>query len=254
MMRFLAQCFRARRNGSGLSLGRGCTLVDRSFLPIFSTTARGCWPYSTISHLGYYVPLGWEPPLAWLRRVSHTLNHANSQGHRCSWPAGNHRPRTGSRDMRVLRGLAIVLPITATLAIVASASMVGRAALLTDSFRKENVLCETVLIRRQENWWMSDSWRAMGIFSGLPYSVGSSVSFFASRRKTCHEPHPSPRAGNALPGRRTLVAVVSLSSGLSPAIKHWGPLLFNALSSILASATPEYSLASCGNGFNLPLS
>jgi len=224
-----------------------CTLLIGSFFAIFQHDLKGLLAYSTISHLGLItVLLGMGTTLGVVAAVFHTLNHAIFKAS-LFMAAGIIDHETGSRDMRVLRGLRHSLPITATLAIVASASMAG-VPLLNGFLSKEMFFAETVWIGGSENWWMSIVAVAMGIFS-VAYSLRFISVFFGKPAENLpHEPHEPPR-WMRFPVE-TLV-LLCLIVGIIPAISI-GPLLFNALSSILGERTPEYSLA-LWHGFNLPL-
>ena len=102
-----------------------CTLLIGSFIAIFQHDLKGLLAYSTISHLGLItVLLGIGSPLGVVAAIFHTLNHAIFKAS-LFMAAGIIDHETGTRDMRVLRGLRHAIPITATLAIVASASMAG---------------------------------------------------------------------------------------------------------------------------------
>tara|TARA_R110000796_G_scaffold252577_1_gene388070 strand:- start:39545 stop:42448 length:2904 start_codon:yes stop_codon:yes gene_type:complete len=224
-----------------------CTLLIGSFFAIFQHDLKGLLAYSTISHLGLItVLLGMGTTLGVVAAVFHTLNHAIFKAS-LFMAAGIIDHETGSRDMRVLRGLRHSLPITATLAIVASASMAG-VPLLNGFLSKEMFFAETVWIGGNDNWWMSILAVAMGIFS-VVYSLRFISVFFGKPATDLpREPHEPPR-WMRFPVE-TLV-FLCLIVGMIPAISV-GPLLFNALSSVLVEQTPEYSLA-LWHGFNLPL-
>jgi multicomponent K+:H+ antiporter subunit A len=121
--------------------------------------------------------------------IFHTVNHAIFKAS-LFMAAGIIDHETGTRDMRVLRGLRHALPITATLAIVASAAMAG-VPLLNGFLSKEMFFAETALVGGNDNWWMSYVAAAMGIFS-VTYSLRFISVFFGKLTqdlpKTPHEP------------------------------------------------------------------
>lgn len=83
--------------------------------------------------------------MAIVAAIFHILNHAVFKAS-LFMTAGIIDHETGTRDLWLLRGLRHSLPITATLAIVASAAMAGAAAQRL-SFQG-NVLCRNNPCRR----------------------------------------------------------------------------------------------------------
>ncbi|MDP1136454.1 proton-conducting transporter membrane subunit, partial [Klebsiella pneumoniae] len=81
--------------------------------------------YSTVSHLGLItLLLGMDTELAAVAAVFHIINHATFKAS-LFMAAGIIDHESGSRDMRKLNGLWHYMPHTATLAMVAAASMAG---------------------------------------------------------------------------------------------------------------------------------
>lgn len=101
------------------------TLCIGAFFAIFKQDLKALLAYSTISHLGLIVCLiGLGSPLAIAAAIFHILNHASFKA-ALFMLAGIVDHQTGTRDLSKLSGLAQVMPFTATLALVASASMAG---------------------------------------------------------------------------------------------------------------------------------
>jgi multicomponent K+:H+ antiporter subunit A len=95
---------------------------------MFQRDLKALLAYSTISHLGLItLLLGLNSPLAAVAAVFHIMNHATFKAS-LFMAAGIIDHETGTRDIRKLSGLMRLMPITGTLAIIASASMAGRAA------------------------------------------------------------------------------------------------------------------------------
>ena len=224
-----------------------CTMLIGAFVAIFQHDLKGLLAYSTISHLGLItVLLGMGTPLAMVAAVFHTLNHATFKAS-LFMAAGIIDHETGTRDMRVLKGLRHTLPITATLAIIASAAMAG-VPLLNGFLSKEMFFAETLLVGSEHNWWMSAAAVAMGIFS-VAYSLRFISVFFGKlTEKLPREPHEPPR-WMRFPVE--LLVLACLIVGIIPGISV-GPLLHSAVASVLGDATPEFSLA-VWHGFNVPL-
>src|SRR5690606_3510448 len=169
-----------------------CTMLIGSFFAIFQHDLKGLLAYSTISHLGLItVLLGISTPLGIVAAVFHTLNHAIFKAS-LFMAAGIIDHESGTRDIRVLGGLYRMLPVTATLAIVAAASMAG-VPLLNGFLSKEMFFAETARVGGPDNWWMSSAALAMGIFS-VAYSLRFiSVFFGPSAKGLPKTPHEPPR-------------------------------------------------------------
>ena len=106
----------------------GTGLVTMTFgaaVAIFQQDLKGLLAYSTISHLGLITFLfGLDSQLAVVAGLFHILNHAVFKAS-LFMAAGIIDHEAGSRDMRQLNGLWQFMPITGTLAMVASGAMAG---------------------------------------------------------------------------------------------------------------------------------
>src|SRR5690606_12550788 len=119
------------------------TLVIGAYCAIFQNDLKGLLAYSTISHLGLItLLLGLSTPLAAVAAIFHIINHATFKAS-LFMAAGIIDHVTGTRDMRILGGLRRAMPITATLAIVASAAMAG-VPLLNGFLSKEMFFAEAI--------------------------------------------------------------------------------------------------------------
>src|SRR5690606_5221895 len=124
--------------GAGLA-----TLLLGSYVAIFQHDLKGLLAYSTISHLGLItLLLGLNSPLAAVAAVFHIMNHATFKAS-LFMAAGIIDHETGTRDIRRLSGLYRLMPITATLAMVAAAAMAG-VPLLNGFLSKEMFFAATV--------------------------------------------------------------------------------------------------------------
>ncbi|WP_334186429.1 monovalent cation/H+ antiporter subunit A [Noviherbaspirillum sp.] len=224
-----------------------CTLLLGSFVAIFQHDLKGLLAYSTISHLGLItVLMGIGTPLSVVAAIFHTLNHGIFKAS-LFMAAGILDHETGTRDMRVLRGLYRAIPVTAMLAIVASASMAG-VPLLNGFLSKEMFFAETVHVGGTENWWMSIAAVAMGIFS-VAYSLRFISVFFGElSNKLPKVPHEPPRW---MRFPIELLVILCVAVGLFPEMTV-GPFLAIAAESVLGNNTPTYDLR-IWHGFNLPL-
>ncbi len=242
--------------GSGLfeaivaTVGLG-TMAFAAYVAVFKHDLKGLLAYSTISHLGLVVFLiGLASPLSAVAAMFHILNHATFK---CSlfMTAGIIDHETGTRDMRKLGGLMAFMPWTATLAMVAAASMAG-VPLVNGFLSKEMFLTEAV---------GAQSRFAFGVLVPLAATLGAICSvayslrfihdvFFNGPPKDLPNPHPHepPFFMKAPVG---LLVVVCIGVGLLPAAT-FGPLVHVAATAVLGAPPPEYQLA-IWHGFNLPL-
>ncbi|MEO7009324.1 MAG: proton-conducting transporter membrane subunit, partial [Caldimonas sp.] len=126
--------------GAGL-----CTLLLGAYIAMFQNDLKGLLAYSTISHLGLItLLLGLNSALAAVAAVFHMMNHATFKAS-LFMAAGIVDHETGTRDIRRLDGLYKAMPITGTLALVASAAMAG-VPLLNGFLSKEMFFAQTVYI------------------------------------------------------------------------------------------------------------
>ncbi len=231
--------------GAGL-----CTLVIGACLALFQNDMKGVLAYSTISHLGLItLLLGMNSPLALVAAVFHIINHATFKAS-LFMAAGIVDHESGTRDMRRLSGLYSVMPITATLAIVAAASMAG-VPLLNGFLSKEMFFAETVFLEQSSVHKLGLPLAATvaSLFS-VAYSLRfiHQVFFGPKAEDLPRTPHEPP-LWMLVPSM--LLVLACLLVGMFPAYTV-GPFLATATRSILGDLTPEYSLA-IWHGFNLPL-
>src|SRR5690349_22385671 len=112
---------------------------------MFQHDLKGLLAYSSFSHLGLITRrLGLNSPLAAVAAVFHIMNHATFKAS-LFMAAGIVDHETGTRDIRRLNGLWRLMPITGTLALVASAAMAG-VPLLNGFLSKEMFFAETVFL------------------------------------------------------------------------------------------------------------
>ncbi len=147
------------------------TLVLGAYIAIFKHDLKGLLAYSTISHLGLITLLfGLDEPLAVVAGVFHIINHATFKAG-LFMSAGIIDHETGTRDMRRINGLFKAMPYTATLGMVAAASMAG-VPLMNGFLSKEMFFAETVAVESHAlmNWLLPAGATLAGIFS-VAYSM-----------------------------------------------------------------------------------
>ena len=223
-----------------------CTMLLGAFIAIFQSDLKGLLAYSTISHLGLItVLIGIGTPLAIVAAIFHILNHATFKAS-LFMATGIIDHETGTRDLRLLSGLRHKLPITATLAIVASAAMAG-VPLLNGFLSKEMFFAETLLVGGDRNWWMSVAAVVMGMF-GVAYSLRFISVFFGAPRELPRDAHEPP---HWMRFPVELLVLTCLVVGIAPGVSI-EPLLHIAVLAVLGEQAPVYDLA-LWHGFNLPL-
>lgn len=101
------------------------SLVLGAYLALRQTDLKAILAYSTISQLGLIVALfGWGTPLAIAAAMFHILNHSVFKA-ALFMMVGIVDHQTHSRDIRLLKGLGAFMPVTASIALVASLALAG---------------------------------------------------------------------------------------------------------------------------------
>ncbi|MCT6699914.1 monovalent cation/H+ antiporter subunit A [Rheinheimera sp. 4Y26] len=226
------------------------TLLVGAYFALFQHDLKGLLAYSTISHLGLItLLLGLDTDLAAVAAIFHVINHAIFKAS-LFMAAGIIDHETGSRDMRKINGLWKYMPVTATLAMVASASMAG-VPLLNGFLSKEMFFTQTLHqgVLGSLSWLIPLLATVAAIFA-VAYSARFIHDVFFNGEpigltKTPHEPPRYMRVPMEI-----LVALCVLV-GVFP---QWfiGDLLSQAAVAVLGGAAPEYSLA-LWHGLNIPL-
>lgn len=233
-----------------VSLTGLATFLTGAYIALFQHDLKGLLAYSTISHLGLItLLLGMGTDLAAVAAIFHVINHAIFKAS-LFMAAGIIDHESGSRDMRQLNGLWKYMPYTATLAMVASASMAG-VPLMNGFLSKEMFFTETLHQASLGSLsWMVPVLATLGGVFSVAYSMRFIHDVFFNGEpinlpKTPHEPPRYMRVPVEI-----LVAICLLV-GIFPSFIA-GDLLYAAASATLNGAVPEYSLA-IWHGFNFPL-
>jgi len=230
------------------------TLLMGAIVAIFQHDLKGLLAYSTISHLGLITLLfGLDTPLAVVAGVFHIINHAVFKAS-LFMAAGIIEHETGSRDMRQLNGLWKTMPITATLAMVASAAMAG-VPLANGFLSKEMFFVEATAVDSHQLLQFATPIAAtIAGMAGVAYSLRfiHDVFFNGDPIGLTKTPHEPPRFMRV---PVEILVVLCLVVGIFPAVTV-GPMLAVAAQAALnlpsAAQMPQYTLA-IWHGFNLPL-
>ena len=226
------------------------TLLFAAFIALFKHDLKGLLAYSTVSHLGLIVFLiGLGSPLAGVAAVFHVLNHATFKAS-LFMIAGIVDHETQSRDMRQLAGLFKLMPWTATLSMVAAASMAGVP--LTNGFLSKEMFFTKAVVGTSGlyAWLVPVLVTLAGVFS-VAYSLRfvHDTYFNGALGDVPNKKPHEPALGMKLP--TLLLVVMCIVVGSLPAMT-FGPLVHVAATSLAGQALPEYRLA-LWHGFNLPL-
>lgn len=226
------------------------SFVLGAYAATFQRDMKGVLAYSTISHLGLItLLLGMNSTIALGAAIFHMINHSTFKAS-LFMAAGIVDHETGTRDLTQLSGLYRIMPITATLALVAAASMAG-VPLLNGFISKEMFFSETIFISGD---WVTRFALPLAAVIGGMFSVAYSVRFITQvffgkpPRNLPRVPHEPP-IWMLVPS--ALLVLACLIVGILPGLTL-GPLLHTAVVSILGSDTPEYNLA-VWHGFTIPL-
>ncbi len=226
------------------------TFVLGAFFAIFQQDLKGLLAYSTISHLGLITLLvGLDTPLALIAAIFHIMNHATFKAS-LFMAAGIIEHESGTRDIRQLSGLWRLMPVTATLAMVAAAAMAG-VPLLNGFLSKEMFFAETIELH--DGSFVDDALPYIATLAGM-FSVAYSLHFI---RDVFFGPAPTnlPRMPHEPPRWMRfpveLLVLACLVVGIVPA-RTVGPALDVAVHAVLGPETPEFSLA-VWHGFSFAL-
>src|SRR5690625_77958 len=227
------------------------TLSLGAYIATFQRDIKGVLAYSTISHLGLItLLLSLNTGMALVAGVFHIINHATFKAS-LFMAAGIVDHETGTRNLNRLSGLRHIMPITATLAVVAAASMAG-VPLLNGFISKEMFFEQT--ITATEGRWDHYLLPALAVLAGafsVAYSLRLVMQVFFGPLKTYElpkEPHEPPML-MLVPS--AILVILCLLIGVFPnqTVK---PFLQQTVASILGAQTPSYSIA-IWHGFNYPL-
>lgn len=215
------------------------TMIVGAWIAIFKDDLKALLAFSTVSHLGLMVMLlGFGTPMAAIACAFHILNHATFKAP-LFMSAGIVDHEAHTRDIRRLGGLMTLMPITATLALVAAASMAG-IPLLNGFLSKEMMLEEASHTAYAGTAWLVPALATLGALLSVAYSARFAIRTFLGpvRDDYPHHPHDPP-FGMWLPVVVLVVPVVAI--GLLPAIAE--PVVIRTATAIVGGPLPEFHLA-----------
>jgi len=215
------------------------TMLIAAWIAIFKDDLKALLAFSTVSHLGLVTMLlGLGTGTAALAAVFHVLNHASFKA-ALFMTAGIVDHEAHTRDARRLGGLFQLMPITGTLAILASLSMAGIPPL--NGFLSKELMLKEAL---HTEWWGTGRLFAVLAVAAATCSVAYSFRYVTHvflgpvRDDYPHRPHDPP-AGMWLPVAVLVAAVVVIGILAEPVA---GPLVRLAAGAVTAGAAPEVTL------------
>ena len=216
------------------------TMLVGAWIALFKNDLKALLAYSTVSHLGLTAMLfGMATPLAAVAAIFHILNHATFKA-ALFMSAGIVDHEAGTRDIRRLGGLLTLMPITATLAFVAAASMAG-IPLFNGFLSKEMMLEEAAHTVYAGHAWIFPALATLAALVSAAYSYRFAISTFLGpvRDDYPRKPHDPP-LGMWLPVAILVVLVIAI--GLIPALIA-GPIVERTSLAVVGTALPKYTLA-----------
>ena len=216
------------------------TMVFGAGVALFRHDLKAILAYSTISQLGLMVMLlGFGTGAAVTAVVFHILNHAAFKA-ALFMHAGIVDHETGTRDMRRLGGLAAVMPLTATLGVLAAAAMAGLPP-LGGFISKEMMLEQSAHTVWAGQALLVPVLATIAAMLSAAYSLRYAVALHFGARRTGDVAAPHD-PGAMLLGPPAILGAAALALGLLP-MTLAGPLVAAASAAVTGGATPELHLA-----------
>ncbi len=215
------------------------TMLIGAAIALFKDDLKALLAYSTVSHLGLLTMLfGFGTPMAAVVGVFHMLNHAIFKA-ALFLTAGIIDHESGTRDVRQLGGLMTLMPITATVAGVAAASMAGFPP-FNGFISKEMMLEQSALTVWNELDWLVPLVATAAAALSVAYSLRFFVHVFGGpRRDDYPQPPHDPPLGLWLPP--ALLSVLAVLIGLMPATLA-GPLVQSVSATVIGAEPPYFTL------------
>ncbi|OIM98195.1 monovalent cation/H+ antiporter subunit A [Idiomarina sp. MD25a] len=225
------------------------TMLVGAYFALLKHDLKGLLAFSTVSHLGLIcMLLGIGSQAAVIAALFHVINHACFKAG-LFMTAGIIDHETGTRDMRKLQGLLGFMPITATLAMVVTASMAGIPPF--NGFMSKELFLDQALNQHLFGGlsWFVPMLATVGAALSVAYSIRfiHDVFFNGDYKELPKHPHDPPKM-MALPV--LVLAALCIIIGLIPMLSVSG-ILNQAVSSVVLAPT-DVKL-SLWHGFNLPL-
>jgi multicomponent K+:H+ antiporter subunit A len=226
------------------------TMLFGAWVALFRHDLKAILAYSTISQLGLLVLLlGFSLEAAAVAAVLHVLNHAAFKA-ALFMTAGIVDHEAGTRDIRLLGGLAKVMPVTALVGTLAALAMAGIPP-LGGFISKEMMLYEALNVSLFGLPWLVPVVATIAATLSVGYSLRFAAHLFFGqpRDADAHARAHDPGAG-MLAAPAVLVSLAVLL-GLTPMLLA-GTVVSSVAGAVTGAPAPEIEL-SLWHGFNLAL-
>jgi len=185
------------------------TMVLGAVIALFKDDLKALLAFSTVSHLGLLTMLlGFGTDAAAVAAVFHIINHLTFKA-ALFMTAGIVDHETHTRDIKRLGGLAKLMPITATIGIIAALSMAG-IPLFNGFLSKEMMLEEASHTYWFENPWIVPALATLGALFSVAYSLRFIFHTFGGKQRDDypHHPHDPPAGMWLAPAFLTLFVIL----------------------------------------------
>lgn len=216
------------------------TMLFGAGVALFRHDLKAILAYSTISQLGLMVMLlGFGTGAAVSAAIFHILNHAAFKA-ALFMHAGIIDHETGTRDIRRLGGLAAIMPLTATLGVLAAAAMAGLPP-LGGFISKEMMLEQSAHTVLAGQALLVPVLAMIAAMLSAAYALRYAVTLHFGERRTGDVAAPHD-PGATLLGPAAILGMIALALGLLP-MTLAGPLVAAASAAVTGGAGPELHLA-----------
>ncbi|WP_152448561.1 MULTISPECIES: monovalent cation/H+ antiporter subunit A [unclassified Roseivivax] len=226
------------------------TMCLGAVIALFKHDLKALLAFSTVSHLGLITMLlGTGTAFGVLTAVFHILNHATFKA-ALFMSAGIVDHETHTRDIRRLGGLRHLMPVTATIAIIAALSMAG-IPLMNGFISKEMMLKEALSTELYGPYWLVPALATFGALFSAAYSFRFIGHAFLGKERDDYPAHPhDPNPGMWLPPAFLTALVIFI--GVLPFVVE--PFVKFVTAAVLGGVAevPSYHLA-IWHGVNVPL-
>ncbi len=216
------------------------TMLVGAWIALFKDDLKAILAYSTVSHLGLMTMLlGFGTKTAATVAVFHILNHATFKA-ALFMSAGIVDHETHTRDIKRLGGLLWLMPISGTLALLATASMAG-VPLLNGFLSKELMLEAAFNTTYAGIPGLLAAFALLAALLSVAYSARFAFGVFLGPKRHDYPHHPhDPPFGMWLPVAILLAAVVAI--GVLPALLAGG-LVTRTAQAVVGGEIPSFKPA-----------
>ena len=215
------------------------TMVLGALIALFKDDLKALLAYSTVSHLGLITMLlGFGTRTAAVIAVFHIINHATFKA-ALFMTAGIVDHETHTRDIKNLGGLATLMPITATIAIITALSMAGIPP-LNGFLSKEMMLEEAAHTAWTANAWVVPLLATLGALFSAAYSFRYIAHVFLGSKRNDYPQNPHDPSVGMWIAPAVLAVLVVLIGALPNTVA--GPLVAVAAGAVIGGDLPAYSI------------